>query len=103
MAVKVLDNSNFHETIKSSKVPVIVDFFATWCGPCRMIAPVLEQMSAEGGGQYEVYKVDTDQCPELAMEFQVSSIPNVVSFKGGNFYKRVVGAVPKEALLDLVK
>jgi len=103
VALKVLDSSNFHETIANSTVPVIVDFYAAWCGPCRMIAPVLEEMSAESNGEFEVYKVDTDTSPEIAIEFQVSSIPNIVSFKNGKLYKRVVGAVPKESLLDLVR
>ncbi|MCL2463289.1 MAG: thioredoxin domain-containing protein [Defluviitaleaceae bacterium] len=103
MALKILDKSNFHEAIAGSKVPVIVDFSAEWCGPCRMIAQVLERMSAESGGKFEVYQVDTDTNPELAMEFHVSGLPNIVSFKGGTLYKRVVSAAPKETLLDLVR
>ena len=77
----------------------LVDFWATWCGPCQMLAPVLEELSQ----QVKVVKVDVDENPQLAMAFQVSSIPTVISFRDGKGLKKSVGVVPREALLELLK
>jgi thioredoxin 1 len=103
MGLELLHTSNFKETISSSNLPVIVDFYADWCQPCKRISPVLEEIASENKGKIQVYKVNTDQDPDLAMEFQVMGIPNIVSFKNGLMYKRVVGVAPKEELMDLVK
>ena len=103
MSVEVLNKATFKQVISSSKTPVIVDFYADWCQPCKRISPLLEQIANENEGKLSVYKVNTDQDPELAIEFNVTGIPNIVSFKDGKLYKRVVGVAPKEKLLDLVQ
>ena len=101
--IEVLNKSTFKQAISNSKNPVIVDFYADWCQPCKRISPLLEEISDENQGKLSVYKVNTDKDPDLAIEFSVTSIPNIVSFKNGKLYKRVVGAAPKEELLDLVQ
>ena len=103
MGVEVLNKATFKQVISGSTTPVIVDFYADWCQPCRRISPLLEEISNENKGKLSVYKVNTDLDPDLAMEFSVTSIPNIVSFKNGQLYKRVVGVAPKEELLDLVQ
>jgi len=103
MAITSLTNSNFEDTINNSEVPVIVDFYADWCVPCKRINPLLEEISTEKEGQVLVCKIDVDQNQNLASNYQVMSIPNVISFKNGEVYKRVVGAVSKEELLGLVE
>jgi thioredoxin 1 len=102
MGVERLHSGNFKETITTSSIPVIVDFYADWCQPCKRISPVLEEIAAENTGKLSVYKVNTDQDPDLAMEYQVLGIPNIISFKDGQMYKRVVGVAPKEDLMALV-
>ena len=82
-----------------SSEPVLVDFWATWCAPCQMLAPVLEELAA----QVKVVKVDVDENPQLAMSFQVSSIPTVISFRDGKALKKSVGVVPGETLLALLQ
>lgn len=96
--VAVTDDS-FSRDVLSSSTPVLVDFWATWCGPCKMIAPVLEEIAAEKAGQLRVAKLDVDANPATARDFQVVSIPTLIVFKDGAPVKRIVGAKGKAALL----
>lgn len=97
-SVTVTDES-FAQDVLTSNLPVLVDFWATWCGPCRMVAPVLEEIAAEKAGQLTVAKLDVDANPATARDFQVVSIPTLILFKGGEPVKRIVGAKGKAALL----
>ena len=102
MSITMLSDNNFEEVVASSEIPVIVDFYADWCVPCKRIAPALEEIASEKGGELLVCKVDVDQNQEIANAYQVMSIPNIISFKNGEMYKRVVGVVSKADLLALV-
>ncbi|MEY8015664.1 thioredoxin [Mycobacterium servetii] len=96
--VDVTDASFATEVLSSDK-PVLVDFWATWCGPCKMVAPVLEQIASEQGEQLTVAKLDVDANPQTASQFQVVSIPTMILFKDGQPVKRITGAKGKAALL----
>jgi thioredoxin 1 len=96
--VAVTDDS-FSSDVLSSSTPVLVDFWATWCGPCKMVAPVLEEIASEKAGALTVAKLDVDENPTTARDFQVVSIPTMILFKGGEPVKRIVGAKGKAALL----
>jgi thioredoxin 1 len=94
-----VSDASFADAVLGSQKPVLVDFWATWCGPCRMVAPVLEEIAAERSGQLTVAKLDVDANPETARNFQVVSIPTLILFKDGQPVKRIVGAKGKAALL----
>lgn len=102
MAIIKLTDDNFDETVLKSDLPVLVDFYADWCVPCKRIAPILEEISDEKDGEILVCKVNVDENQSLAVTYQVMSLPNVISFKNGAINKRVVGVVAKESLLDLI-
>lgn len=93
-------SDTFQKEVMESKVPVLVDFFATWCGPCQMMGPVLEQLQAEYGEKAKVVKVDIDQAMDLAQKYRVMSVPNMVFFKGGQVADTVIGAVPASILKE---
>jgi thioredoxin 1 len=94
-----VSDASFSTDVLSSNKPVLVDFWATWCGPCKMVAPVLEEIAAERAGRLTVAKLDVDTNPETARDFQVVSIPTMILFKDGQPIKRIVGAKGKAALL----
>ena len=102
MSITMLNTNNFEETIKSSTIPVIVDFYADWCAPCKRIAPALEEIANEKDGEVLVCKVDTDQNQELANSYQVMTIPTLISFKDGEIHKRVSRILSKEEILELL-
>jgi thioredoxin 1 len=94
-----LDEANFDKTVGVLKVPVLVDFWATWCGPCRMIAPVLEEIAKEEGENVRVAKVDVDSNPALSNRFGIRNIPTLLFFKGGEVKDQVVGLTSKAELV----
>jgi thioredoxin len=96
--VVVTDNSFANDVLNSDKL-VLVDFWAEWCGPCRMVAPVLEEIGTDYPDTITIAKLDIDRNPETASRFQVMSIPTMILFKGGEPVKQIVGAKPKAALL----
>ena len=97
-AVITLNESNFATEIQNATVPVIVDFWAEWCGPCRMLGPILDQLAEEKAGAVKVAKVNVDESPNLAQQFNVRSIPMLVFFKGGEAKDSMVGVQSKDAL-----
>lgn len=99
MSTVTVTDADFAESVLMSTTPVLVDFWATWCGPCRMVAPVLEEIAKEKAGSLTVAKVDVDANPGVARDFQVVSIPTLILFKNGKPVKRIVGAKSKPALL----
>lgn len=101
MAAEHLNDSNFQEKIASGVV--LVDFFATWCGPCKMLAPVIEEIADEADGAFSVYKIDIDEAEDAVMEYGIMSVPTLMIFKDGEEVERMVGALPKATILQAVQ
>jgi thioredoxin 1 len=95
-----VSDQNFKAEVLDSATPVLVDFWAVWCGPCKMIAPIVEELAKEYNGKLKVAKMDVDANPKTAMDFGIRSIPTLLVFKGGTVVEQIIGAVPKRHLQD---
>jgi thioredoxin 1 len=98
-AIHITDAS-FDQEVLQSNVPVLIDFWAAWCGPCRMIAPTVEELAVEYQGKAKIGKIDVDNNPQIAMKYGIRSIPALLIFKNGQVVNNIVGAVPKSKLVD---
>ena len=98
-ATKTTTDADFTADVLQSDKPVLVDFWAEWCGPCKMVAPVLEEIAAENGEKLTVVKLNIDENPDTARAYQIMSIPTMAVFQGGKIVKQIVGAKPKAAIL----
>jgi thioredoxin 1 len=101
-AVQVTDAS-FKQDVLESDIPVLVDFWAPWCGPCRMVAPVVDEIAQQYEGKVKVVKLNTDENPQVASQYGIRSIPTLMIFKGGQRVDMVVGAVPKTTLANTLE
>jgi thioredoxin 1 len=101
--VAVVNDLNFDSEVVSSEVPVLVDFTATWCGPCRQIAPLVDQLADEFVGRAKVVKLDIDESPDTARRFQIRGVPTILVFKGGEVVGQQVGMAPKTRLSQLIQ
>ncbi len=102
MATLKFTKDNFDTEVLQSDVPVLIDFYADWCGPCRMVSPIVEEIANEGG-PYKVGKIDVDSSPELAAKYGVMSIPTLIVIKNGEVAEQAVGARSKEHILSMLK
>ena len=102
MAEVVLTKDNFEAEVLRSDIPVLVDFWAVWCGPCKMLAPTIEEIAGEMAGKVKVGKVNVDEEMELARSYGIMSIPTIILFKDGQVANQTVGVVPKEQLLSML-
>ncbi len=101
--ITTITDSNFESEVLKSSQPVLIDFWATWCGPCRAIAPVVEQLAKEYAGKLKVGKVNIDEHPKTPTSYDVRSIPTLLLFKDGKVVGQIVGAVPRPKIEDLIK
>ena len=102
MAEITITKDNFQKEVLESDIPVMVDFWATWCGPCQMLAPTVAEIAEENEGKIKVGKVNVDEQPELAMKFGIMSIPTIIVFKDGEVANKTMGFQPKENLMALL-
>ncbi len=103
MSTVKVDKNNFQADVLQSSEPVVVDFWAEWCGPCKMIAPALDEIATEMGGKIKIAKLNIDENPELAAQYGVRSIPTLLMFKDGQVAANMVGAVPKSRLANWIE
>ena len=100
MAELIITKDNFKEEVLESSIPVLVDFWATWCGPCKMVGPIVSEIADEYEGKIKVGKVNVDEQPELAMEYQVSAIPTLFIFKNGQVADKMIGFAQKDEIVS---
>jgi len=103
MSLISVSNDNFDAEVKEASEPVIVDFWAEWCGPCKMLTPVLEEIAGEQDGALKIVKVNVDENQELAAQYDISAIPTLLVFQGGELKDTITGVLPKEAILQKVE
>lgn len=100
--VTVITKNNFEQEVINSELPVMIDFWATWCGPCRMVAPIMDELAEEYEGKAKICKINVDDEGELAAKFRVMSIPTIMVYKNGNMAERIVGAMPKNEFKNIL-
>jgi len=93
-----ITDANFEQEVTKSELPVLIDFWAVWCGPCKMIAPLIEELAGEYEGKIKIGKVDVDSNPQISMNYGIRSIPTLLVFKDGKVVDQIIGAVPKQAI-----
>ena len=103
MVIQIKSSADFEQEVLKSDKPVIVDFYADWCGPCKMLTPIIDEIADEKNDQIKVCKVNVDENSELAQKYSVQSIPTIISFKNGDIYKKSLGLIPKEEVLKIVE
>ena len=103
MSVIKITKENFNSEVLKSDVPVLIDFWAPWCGPCRALSPLIDEIAEEANGKFKVGKVNVDEQPELDSKFSVMSIPTLVVMKNGELVNKTVGSRPKEQILSLIE
>ncbi len=99
---EVISSKDFQAKVLEADKPTLVDFFATWCGPCKRQAPVLDEIAAEMGDKVNIYKVDIDQSPDIAAQYKVTGVPTLVVFDNGSIKNKTVGLQPKQSLINML-
>lgn len=103
MSVITITSKNFEEEVSKSDIPVLLDFWASWCGPCKMVSPIVDEVAQEVSGVAKVGKINVDEEPELAQAFNIMSIPTLIVIDNGKLVNRVVGVRSKEEIIEMVK
>jgi thioredoxin 1 len=102
MALTTITDDNFQDEVLNSDLPVLIDFWAIWCGPCKMVAPIVEELATEYDGKAKIGKLDVDSNQQTSIKYGVRSIPTLLIFKGGELVETIIGAVPKAKIVEFI-